>query len=69
MATSADRNKPLNRPKKSLSEKRRRRKAHEKRLVALGVPAEKIRHLDTKKIRTLLRRPKKTAALAARNLV
>lgn len=69
MATSAQRNKPLNRPKKSLSEKRRRRKTHEKRLLALGVPSESLRHLDTKKIRTLLRRPKKTAALAARKLV
>ena len=69
MATGLQRNKNLNRPRKSEADKRRRRKIHIKRLVALGVPAEKAAHLDSKKIRTLLRKPKKTAALAAKKQV
>lgn len=69
MATSIDRNKPLNRPKKSLTRKAKRRKIHIKRLAALGVPPEKAAKFDSKKIRTLLRRPVKTAKLAAKKQV
>ena len=66
MATSVERNKPLNRPKKSDKRKIQRRKLHAKRLAALGVDAEKIRTLDSKQIRLLLRKPVKTAKLAAK---
>lgn len=66
MATSVDRNKPLNRPKKSEAQQRRRRKVHVKRLLALGVDAGEIKHLNSQKVRAMLRRPKKTAKLAAK---
>lgn len=61
MATGLERNKHLNRPRKSAAARRRRNKLHQKRLVALGVPAEKVAKLDTLQMRTLLRRPVKTA--------
>jgi hypothetical protein len=66
MATGLERNKHLNRPRKSESRKLKRRGLHIKRLVALGLTQEKAAHLDSKQIRTLLRKPKKTAALAAK---
>lgn len=66
MATSVDRNKPLQRPKKSLVEARKRRKLHEKRLVKLGLDPVKVSKLNSKQIRTLIRRPVKTAAQAAK---
>ncbi len=66
MATSAERNKPSNRPKKSDARKRSRRKLHEKRLLGLGIAPEKIVHLNTKQIRTMLRKPVKTAKTAAK---
>ena len=66
MATSEERNKPLNRPKKSETARARRLKIHRKRLVALGLPADKVARLDSQQMRTLLRRPKKTAKQAQR---
>ena len=69
MATGLERNKHLNRPRKSDTEKRRRRKAHEKRLTALGVPTEKLVHFNTVQIRAMIRHPKKTAALAAKKRI
>lgn len=61
MATGLERNKHLNRPRKSEAERRRRNKLHRKRLVALGVPEEKVAKLNTQEMRTLIRRPVKTA--------
>ncbi|MCS6771174.1 MAG: hypothetical protein NZ740_04025 [Kiritimatiellae bacterium] len=55
------RNKHLRRKRKSEGEKRRRRKVHIKRVVALGVPPEQAAKMDSKALRTLLRHPKKTA--------
>lgn len=69
MATGLERNKHINRPRKSDAAKRRRLKVHTKRLIAMGVAAEKITHLNSKEIRTLLRKPKKTAALAAKKQI
>ena len=66
MATGLQRNKHLNRPRKNDAARRRRTKVHQKRLVALGLPVEQVSKLDTKVMRTLLRKPKKTAAFAAR---
>ncbi len=61
MATGLERNKHLNRPRKSPAERRRRNKLHRKRLVALGVPEAKVEKLNTMEIRALIRRPVKTA--------
>jgi hypothetical protein len=66
MATSVDRNKPLQRPKKSLTAARKRRKLHEKRLVKLGLDPVAVTKLNSKQIRTLIRHPVKTAAQAAK---
>ncbi|HMO49891.1 MAG TPA: hypothetical protein PKE26_05805 [Kiritimatiellia bacterium] len=59
MTTKADRHHPTTRPKKSEAEKRARQNVHRKRLVALGLPEEKVKKLTAKDMRTLLRRPKK----------
>lgn len=59
MTTKADRHHPTTRPKKSEADKRARQKVHRKRLVALGVPEEKVVKLNAQEMRTLLRRPKK----------
>lgn len=61
MATGLERNKHLNRPRKSEAERRRRNKLHRKRLVALGVPEAKVVTLNTMEMRAMLRRPAKTA--------
>lgn len=66
MATGLERNKPLNRPKKSEARKRQRRKLHIKRLEKLGVPADKAAKLDSKQIRAMIRKPKKTAKAFAK---
>lgn len=57
--------KPDTRPRKSGGERERRDKTHQKRLVALGMPEEKIKHLTSKDIKTLLKTPKQTAAKLA----
>jgi hypothetical protein len=51
--------KGLRRPKKSGGNKRRREKLHRKRLVALGVPEEKVNKMGPVNVRKLLRKPKK----------
>ncbi len=61
MATGLERNKHRNRPRKSPAERRRRNKMHRKRVVAMGVPAEKAEKMDTKVLRALIRKPVKTA--------
>lgn len=55
----------MNRPVKKAGDRRRRDKTQQKRLAALGVPEEKIRTMDAKKIRTLLRKPNETRKLAS----
>ncbi|MBW7908913.1 MAG: hypothetical protein H3C50_08370 [Kiritimatiellae bacterium] len=60
------RNKHLRRKRKGAADKRRRVKVQKKRVVALGLPAEKAEKLNQKEIRTLLRNPKKTAARLAK---
>lgn len=54
--------KPVTRPKKSPSERRRRERNQKQRLVALGQDETAVSKMDTKKVRTLLQRPKKLAA-------
>jgi hypothetical protein len=53
------------RPIKSDGDRRRRQKTQQKRLAAMGVPAETIRTMDSRKVRTLLRKPEETRKLIA----
>ena len=48
--------------KKNAGDKRRRVKVQRKRLIALGVPAEKVGKMNPKEVRTLLKRPAKIKA-------
>lgn len=57
MATSTFRNKNKVRPKKAPGAKRKRIKAQERRLQALGVSEEKMRHMTPKDVREALKRP------------
>lgn len=50
------------RPRKTGAAKRQRAAAHKRRLLALGVPAEKIAQLNPSQVRALLKSPKKTQA-------
>jgi hypothetical protein len=61
MAVKHIRNKHLRRKRKGAAEKRRRQKLHLKRVIALGVPEELAAKMNSKELRTLLRRPKQTA--------
>jgi hypothetical protein len=56
-----------NRPRKSGAVKNRRTKNHRRRLVALGVPEAKVAKMNTEQLRTLLKRPKQTAAKYAKS--
>lgn len=58
----AMRKKTLRRPIKSPGARRYRLAQQKKRLLALGVSAEKIRTMNTPEIRTALLRPKKLQA-------
>ena len=67
MATGRKYNKkPVSRPRKSGGVRRRRDELHKKRLIELGMPEEKIKHLTSKEIRTFLKTPKQTAAKLAK---
>jgi hypothetical protein len=46
-----------NRLKKNAGDRRRREKVHRRRLIALGVPEEKVNHMTADDVRTLLKRP------------
>ena len=58
--------KPRTRPVKSASERKRRQKTQLKRLVGLGVPADKAAKMNSGQVRTALRRPLRTKAAAAK---
>jgi hypothetical protein len=49
-----------NRPRKSGAAKNRRTKNHRKRVIALGVPADKVAKMNTEQLRELLKAPLKT---------
>lgn len=66
MATSNFRNKNNVRPVKRGHTKNQRVGQHRKRLMALGMPAEEIRHLSPKDMRILLLRPLRVAAKYAK---
>ncbi|HRZ13645.1 MAG TPA: hypothetical protein P5567_14465 [Kiritimatiellia bacterium] len=53
------RDKNLNRPRKQARARRRREKVHRQRLIALGVPADKVAKLDAAAVRAMLKRPAK----------
>lgn len=61
MAPRFIRNKHLRRKRKPAADKKRREKVQRKRLAALGVPADASAKMNAKQVRTLLRKPKKTA--------
>ena len=48
---------PRTRPKKKPRERRRREKNQRERLLKLGLTSENIRTLNSKEVRTLLKRP------------
>lgn len=52
---------PRMRPTKRGAARRRREKVQRLRLVALGVPEEKVRRMTITEVRTMLRRPTKIA--------
>lgn len=49
----------LNRPVKRPGEKRRREKVQRKRLIALGVSEQKVKDMNAKQVRLMLKEPKK----------
>jgi Fe2+ transport system protein FeoA len=57
--TKSLRDKNLNRPKKKPVARRRREKVQRKRLMALGMPEDKVMKLDASAVRKLLVRPAK----------
>lgn len=59
------RKKPTRRPKKNNSEKLRRQKTQRARLVKLGVEESKVKAMNPKKVRTLLKRPLRAKKAAA----
>lgn len=54
--------KHVRRPKKSPAEKRRRQAVQKKRLIGLGVPAEKVAKMQSDVVRTMLRHPARIKA-------
>jgi hypothetical protein len=60
------RKKPVRRPIKSGSSRRRRQGEHRDRLVALGISETRVKSMNPKQVRQLLQRPVKTKALAAK---
>jgi len=66
MASKIERNKNIQRPKKSHAEKARRQRNQRKRLIALGMSENEVKKLDPKQVRTLLKRPKKIQAATAK---
>lgn len=55
----------VDRPIKKAGDRRRREKLQKKRLAGLGVAEEKLRTMDARKVRTLLRKPDETRKLVA----
>ena len=47
------------RPIKKTSDRRRRNKVQSRRLIGLGVPEEKVKKMNPKQVRLLLKRPAK----------
>lgn len=59
------RKKPLRRPKKTGSARRRRQLVHRKRLVAMGEDAKAVGKMNPKEVRTALNAKRKSTARAA----
>ena len=49
--------KPVRRPKKNETDRRRREKVQKKRLVALGMPEAEVSRLNSRRVKDLLQRP------------
>jgi hypothetical protein len=65
MATSFFRNKNNTRPRKNAAARGKRVAKQRARLVELGASEEAVRKLNTKEVRTYLRRPTRVAQLLA----
>lgn len=57
MATTAQRNKNLTRPKKSAGERARRQRDQKKRLVALGMDETVVARMNSREVLDKLKRP------------
>jgi hypothetical protein len=66
MASKIERNKNLQRPNKGQAEKAKRQRTQRKRLIALGMTEPEVNKLNAKQVRTLLKRPLKIKAAAAK---
>jgi hypothetical protein len=67
MASSADRNKNLTRPKKGAGAKGRRRREQKKRLIALGMDEAVVARLNSREVLDKLKYPAKTAKEVVEN--
>lgn len=56
----------LNRPIKKPADKRRRERVQSKRLIALGVSAEKVKSMNSKQVRLMLKEPTKVKKACAK---
>jgi hypothetical protein len=56
----------LNRPIKKPADKRRREKVQRKRLIGLGVSEQKVKSLNSKEVRLMLKEPVKVRAACAK---
>lgn len=65
MASSAERNKNLTRPRKSAGKKARRQRTQRKRLVDLGMDEAEVAKMSSREVLTKLKYPKKVAAECA----
>jgi hypothetical protein len=59
MSTSEFRNKNLRRPRKSDAERERRYRVHRQRLIALGLPEERVEKMTPPEMRAILQHPTK----------
>jgi hypothetical protein len=66
MSSKNFRNKNIQRPKKSGLARRSRERIHRRRLIELGMTEDQVKHLDTKSLRTLLKKPVQTARMIAK---
>lgn len=61
------RNKSLTRARKTGADKRRRERVQRRRLIALGLPGEEVEHMNSRRVRTLLKRPKDVVRRVAKS--
>jgi hypothetical protein len=62
MASQEYRNKNLRRPRKSDADRARRARVHRKRLVALGLPEERVNKMNIAELRRAVQQPARVHA-------